>query len=240
MNNNELLLQRVIAAKEDLDLADELIRDYLPFIHSECAKFAGKSLSLGKDDELSVGMLAFHEAIRSYSRLKGAFLKYCSLLIKNRLIDFARHEKRHQGHLSLDAPIDEDGHVLADVIADKDDKQKAMIEHEATIDEIEELKNVMHQYGISLKDISENCPVHEKTKEKCLKAIAIAKDHHEVLAELESTKRLPLNSLTALSGVNRKTLERHRRYLLALLLIYTNGFEIIRGHLWKMTRGIKL
>ena len=97
MNNNELLLQRVTAAKEDLDLADELIRDYLPFIHSECAKFAGKSLSLGKDDELSVGMLAFHEAIRSYSRLKGAFLKYCALLIKNRLIDFARHEKQCGG-----------------------------------------------------------------------------------------------------------------------------------------------
>ena len=33
------------------------------------------------------------------------------------------------------------------------------------------------------------------------------------------------------SGVERKTIERHRRYLVAVLLAFTNGFEIIRGHL---------
>ena len=31
--------------------------------------------------------------------------------------------------------------------------------------------------------------------------------------------------------VERKTLERHRKYLAAFLLAFTNGYEIIRGHL---------
>ena len=35
------------------------------------------------------------------------------------------------------------------------------------------------------------------------------------------------------AGVERKTLERHRRYLVALLLAYTNGYEVIRGHLYR-------
>ena len=51
------------------------------------------------------------------------------------------------------------------------------------------------------------------------------------------TKKLPLNDLAAGSGVERKTLERHRKYMVALLLIYTNGYEIIRGHLKNVLKG---
>ena len=40
------------------------------------------------------------------------------------------------------------------------------------------------------------------------------------------------------SGVERKTLERHRKYMVALLLIYTNGYEIIRGHLKQVMKGV--
>ena len=34
--------------------------------------------------------------------------------------------------------------------------------------------------------------------------------------------------LSSLSGVDRKTLDRHRKYLIAVLLAFTNGYEIIR------------
>ena len=39
------------------------------------------------------------------------------------------------------------------------------------------------------------------------------------------------------TGVERKTLERHRKYLLAILLAFTNGYEIIRGHLCQVGPG---
>ena len=53
----------------------------------------------------------------------------------------------------------------------------------------------------------------------------------ELLDQLVHTKKLPMAQLCAGAGVERKTLERHRKYLIASLLAYTNGFEIIRGHL---------
>ena len=46
--------------------------------------------------------------------------------------------------------------------------------------------------------------------------------------------RLPINELAAGSGVDKKTLERHRKYLVAILLAFTNGYEIIRGHLCQL------
>ena len=55
---------------------------------------------------------------------------------------------------------------------------------------------------------------------------------------LLQTKKLPIGQLTAGSGVERKTLERHRKYMVALLLIYTNGYEIIRGHLKQVMKGV--
>ena len=52
-----------------------------------------------------------------------------------------------------------------------------------------------------------------------------------LLDRLVETGRLPMNELAAGAGVEKKTMERHRKYLVAILLAFTNGYEIIRGHL---------
>lgn len=69
---------------------------------------------------------------------------------------------------------------------------------------------------------------------------AICKRKYRTLEELLRTKRLPIGRLSAGSGVERKTLERHRKYMIALMLIYTNGFEIIRGHLKQVLKGVAI
>ena len=58
------------------------------------------------------------------------------------------------------------------------------------------------------------------------------------MAEFLRTKRIPISRLAAGAGVEKKTLERHRAYMAALLLIYTNGYEIIRGHLYQVMKGV--
>jgi RNA polymerase sigma factor len=70
-------------------------------------------------------------------------------------------------------------------------------------------------------------------------ALGYARENPALLAELEKTKKLPLTCLADGSGVSRKTLERHRKYLVAILLAYTNGYEIIRGHLRQMKGGTR-
>ena len=55
----------------------------------------------------------------------------------------------------------------------------------------------------------------------------------ELLAYLVDRKGagVTMGELSAGSGTDKKTMERHRKYLVAILLAFTNGYEIIRGHL---------
>ena len=55
---------------------------------------------------------------------------------------------------------------------------------------------------------------------------------------MERSGKLPIAELASGAGAERKTLERHRKYMVALLLIYTNGYEIIRGHLKQVMKGV--
>ena len=45
-----------------------------------------------------------------------------------------------------------------------------------------------------------------------------------------------MSKLSSGSGVSKKTMERHRKYLVALLCIWSNGYEIIRGHLYHVLK----
>lgn len=230
MQKEHQIISQVYAAKGDMHKADELIQSYIPFIRSEASKFL-KRICTEQDDEFSIAMIAFHEAIQGYTKDRGAFLSYASMLIRSRLIDYQRKEARHQGHISIYEEKGEDTPSLYEQLADDRDYYQESVNLEATRQEIAELSAVMADFGVGFTDVAENSPKQERTLEACGRAICYAAENKELLDELLRTKKLPMSRLAAGSGVERKTLERHRKYILAMLLIQTNGYEIIRGHL---------
>ena len=230
MNEGIAIVERVYSAKGNSSAADALIADYLPFIKAETSKAIGRLVARDQEDELSIAMIGFHEAIESYSKLKGAFLRYASVVMRRKLIDYYRREKRHTGHVSLDEPSDQNI-TLIDTVQDRSDAFEDMSVRDATKQEIAELVKQLTEFDVSLTDIADNCPKQDRTLKSCGEALLYARTHPELIEELKRTKRLPLSKLCAGTGVERKTLERHRKYVLALLIIYSNGYEIIRGHL---------
>ena len=229
------LIKQVYEAKKDSHAVDELISAYMPFIKAETARFINRPPQ-PEDDELSIAMFAFYEAIRSYSRLKGSFLSFAALQIKNRLIDNYRKEKRSRGLISLDTP-DEDDNELIDTISDSHDEYEENEIREATQAEIRELSAQMETFGVSLSDVADNSPKQGRTLAACQKAVAYARSHPGILEEFLRTKRVPIAKLAEGTNTERKTLERHRRYLVAVLLICTNGYEIMRGHIMQVLKG---
>ena len=235
MQSEHQIIKSVYAAKENMQKADDLIRDYIPFIRSEASKCTHK-LCTEQDDEFSIAMIAFHEAILGYERGRGAFLSYAAILIRSRIIDYQRKESRHQGNISLYTETGEDDQTILDELADERDMYEESANLEATKQEIEELSAVMASFGVSFSDVADHCPKQERTLEACASAICFAVENKYLLDELLRTKKLPMAQLVLGSGVERKTLERHRKYILAMLLIQTNGYEIIRGHLYRVLK----
>lgn len=234
MQKEYQIIREVYEAKADSLKADNLIRAYIPFIRSEAAKIL-KRFCNEQDDEYSIAMMAFYEAIMGYEKERGSFLAYAAMLIRSRIIDYQRKEVRHQGHISLyEENGDKDDRTLLDTLADECDHFEETATREATRQEIEELGSVMAEFGVSFADVADNCPKQDRTMDACAKAIRYAGANTALLDELLKSKKLPMSQLVSGSGVERKTLERHRKYILAMLLIHTNGYEIIRGHLYQV------
>ncbi len=235
MYSEKDVVAMVYAAKESRDKADELIRYYTPFIRSEASKCTYKAVT-DKDDEFSVAMLAFYEAIKGYDKSRGSFISYASLTIKSRIYDYNRREIKHSGNISLNEDGDDD-RSLADELHDGKDAYSESENLEATKAEIKELGRVMAGFGIGFSDVAENSPKQDRTYSACARAVRLASRDKELLDEMLRTKKLPMAKLVELSGVERKTLERHRKYLLAMLIIQTNGYVIVRDHIYRMLKG---
>ena len=236
MQKDHRIIKAVYGAKKDPRKADELIRSYIPFIRSEAAKCISR-VCTEQDDEYSIALIAFHEAILGYERERGAFLGYASMLIKSRIIDYQRREARHQGQVSIYAESGEDDRTILDEMADGRDHYEEAVNLEATKQEIAELSAVMARFGVSFSDVADHSPRQERTLEACTRAIRWAAGDELLLGELLRTGKMPMARLVQGSGAERKTLERHRKYILAMLLIQTNGYEIIRGHLRHVFKG---
>lgn len=229
------IIFRVNLAKTESREADKLISDYMPFIKAETAKFLNRSPNQS-DDELSIAMFAFYEAIRNYSKLRGSFLKFAAMHIKNRLIDNYRREKRNRGNVSLYTSDDEKTELI-DSISDTRDDYGEIEAREATKQEIAELSAQMEDFGVSFTDIADNSPKQQRTLEICGRAVRYARNTPKILEDFLRTKRVPIAALAEGTGAERKTLERHRKYLVAMLLICTNGYEIMRGHIMQVLKG---
>jgi RNA polymerase sigma factor len=91
-------VERIRFLKEE---KNDFIQDYKPFIAATVEKCVGRYVVYGQDDELSIGLMAFEEAMNHYDAGKGNFLSFAQNVIKRRIIDYYRKEKKHQNVSSI-------------------------------------------------------------------------------------------------------------------------------------------
>ena len=131
MSSEHQIIQMVYAAKENTQKADDLIRNYIPFIRSEASKCISKPCT-EQNDEFSIAMIAFHEAILGYERSRGAFLSYAAMLIRSRILDYQRKEARHQKTISLYETRGEDERTILEDLPDERNVMEERADPEAT------------------------------------------------------------------------------------------------------------
>lgn len=222
------IIAKVLDAKSDMTKADKLIKQYKPFILSEASKVKKSSVT-DSDDEYSIAMIGFHEAIRKFENNKGNFVSFASQIIRNRIFDFYRKENRHTGHYSIHENEDQKDNNIQ--LADERNHFEESDNMSSTKEEIKELMGLLESYGLDITDIAENAPKQERTLIQCREVIQFVIDNPLVLEDTVKSGKIPITLLSKNTKVKKKTIERHRKYILAMMLIQTNGFYIIRDHI---------
>ncbi|GAB6155933.1 RNA polymerase sigma-I factor [Desulfosporosinus burensis] len=220
----ELTIQQtLLLAKEGNELIrEEFIQNHKPFIIKISSNICKRYLTWGHDDELSIALVAFNEAIDSFKPNDGAsFYGFAKTVITRRLIDYFRKESKHQA-LSL-TPPEADNNDLNDY--DSASSFELYKEEEQKNDFAETIKNytiILAEFGITLEDLVEVSPKHRDSKATLWRVAQELCAHPNLLKHLTKTKLLPLKELELLTGVKRKVLERGRKYLIATALILSD------------------
>lgn len=223
--------ENVLLAQKDRSYLEEFIKEYEIFILHTAHKGAGQYITK-RDDQWSVALLAFHEAINSYDFNKGAFLPFAETVIRRRLYDFARKESRHGCEVLIDSYTlendmeDENAAVKHEVMA----KTAAGQETDAKL-EIQMISEVLAKYGITFMELAEASPKAGKTKTVCGKAVMYLSQNPLLLNEMRKTRTLPLKIIEKNKNLPRKVMERHRKYIIAGAEIVSGDYPVLAEYL---------
>lgn len=215
--------ESAIKAKHDKYHIETFIKEHEFFILKTAHKVTGKYITKS-DDQWSVSLSAFNEAITAYSFEKGSFLSFSELVIKRRLYDYIKKQSKHFCEVAISPFIFENSDeeedlslrqaVMSKVSTKQNDDAKL---------EIEAITFTLKQYGFSFYDLISVSPKALKTKKSCAKAIVFLSENKILLNEMKKTKNLPIKAIEKNLCIPRKVLERHRKYIIA-------GAEIISGY----------
>ncbi len=181
------------------------------------------------DDEWSVVLLAFYEAVKNYDPDRGAFSAFADTVLRSRLIDYMRKQSRHSCEISVDIPSLDSSSTEDDLhISEKSARLKLIDsarQQETQTDlrfEVDALSNTLNAYGIAFSDLPGSSPKAKKSKRSCRMVIRYILGSDDIYAEMKHTHTLPVKKIIEICKVPRKIPERHRKYIITVV-------EILRG-----------
>ena len=230
------LTDLVVKAKEgDARIREQILQDYRPFYLRVASTSCRKYLVLGRDDEASIAMIAFNEAIDSYNADGGAsFLSFAEIVIKRRMVDYFRRQSKRSDEIPLSSfERDEQEDNVIQKIESREAHTVLQIQEETEErrEEIFRLDQLLSHYGIRFSDLVRISPKHQDARDRALQVARTLAGEPELLAYLTTKKSLPLKELEERVEVSRKTLERQRKYIIALTLILIGDFYHLREYL---------
>ncbi|MGI6485594.1 MAG: RNA polymerase sigma-I factor [Thermoanaerobacterales bacterium] len=230
----ENLNDRVMNIKNDTNNIEKMIEEYKPFIASVVQRHIGKFVEYGVDDELSIGLMAFHEAIKKYDISKGNFLTFARIIIKNRIIDYYRKEHQNKCVVTYIEQLkqnEEDSDPCPEASI-KEYKEQELSKLRRF--ELGEIKKELTKWGISFHDVAKSSPKHASTKKAYLNVIHFIISSPEILSIMKKKKYLPVEKITKTTKIPRKTVERGRKYIIAAVLIMTGDYNHIKDYIqWR-------
>jgi RNA polymerase sigma factor len=222
------------ARSGDKQAREDLLKQYTPLVLRVGSQVSGRYLQVGRDEEVSVGLLGLNEAIDRFDPERGtSFISFAEMVIKRRLIDYYRRQKgRAEIPLSELENEDDEGNLLRTV------EQRTAIDRFTQEQEAEDRKAEIVRYakrltefGIKFSELVDISPKHEDARERALEAARLVAGNPLFSQHMQTKRELPLKQLEERVGVSRKTLERQRKYIIAVALIMLEDFYHLKQYI---------
>lgn len=214
-------------------LKEKFISDYNPFILKAVCSATGKPVEIENSEEYSVALMAFNEAIDSFDQSKNRnFFGFCEQVIKRRIIDYIRKNKQNNDKVrpftyfeSEEGNNFEERFLVSDTANEYDNIEVK--------EEIIAFKKKLKEYGITFRDLLTCAPKHKDSRIMCIRIARVLAEDKTLFYRMEKTKTLPIQELLNLVNVYRGTIERNRRFIIAICLIIKSGLEIMKGYIYQ-------
>lgn len=209
----------------DHDAFEEIFSELIPFCLKVCSRTCGRYID-ESDEEASIARMSILEAFHSYQPDKGYILVYIGRVIRHRLIDFKRSEKRKKSLFLEDLRQSNDA-----AFQTEDEAIEKIIDELARAQEIERFKEILNSFDIKFDELVAASPRHNKTREITKKICWVIATDQALQTFLLEKRKLPVKILEE-KNYNRKLLERYRKYIIAGSLIIIYDFTNLKSFIW--------
>lgn len=205
---------------------EELISSYQGYIIKLARKYCRENIDILNTDAYSVALIAFNEAAENYREEKGIpFTSFAGQVINNRLIDLLRSNSKHQIEITVEKLPEYPGRNQADPVDEDYTPDMAWFEQE------------LAKYNITLEDLVRETPKHRDTRCRALAmAREVVNDPH-LLESLQRRKALPFKSLLFHFKCNPKTIQRHRKYIIAACIALSGTSAYLKEYVRSVAKG---
>ncbi|WP_258535590.1 RNA polymerase sigma factor SigI [Bacillus sp. 03113] len=217
--------------QDNVDILNDLINEYQPFVaktvSSVCKRYIYES-----DDEFSIGLIAFHEAIKKYDHQKGcSLLSFAEVIIKRKVIDYIRYQSKSRNvSLAINDQEDDASPVSIEDSLSVEEYLK-ILEIEERREEIKKFSQLLLHFDLSFQALVEHTPKHKDARKSAMSIAKIIADDLDLQTYLFETKKLPIKKLEKKVKVSRKTIERNRKYIVAISLILSGDYIYLKDYI---------
>lgn len=215
--------------KQNDDLRNDFIIQYKPFIASFTSECVHRYVTYGVDEELSIALMAFNEAIDRFNG-KGNFLLYAKMVIKARLLDYFKSSLYRENKKSFGLYNDEDDEI-DELKEDAIQRYAASYEQSIRVSEINELNALLQDFGITFQDLVKSSPKHLITRHYVNNAIVKILEKKELVDKIMNDHTLPLKEIEKSFLIPRKKIESYRKYIIAGIVLADSDLETLKEYL---------
>jgi RNA polymerase sigma factor len=201
---------------KDNALRNELISNYVPFIIKTTSKLLNRYIETENDEEFSIALLAFNEAIDKFNKDKSSFISFSKLVIESRIKDFLRKNV-----------LEVDDNEKLELIEDRH-----LIDEEISLnDELLTYKLILKEYGLNFEILTNNNPTHKSTRCRCLRLVEEIINNQLLIEVIKKKKKIPIMSVSKQYNISKRIIKYSKEYIMSLLIIYIYELEELKDYI---------